>query len=61
MERSIIAATDEAIEIRINVLRPAEWRLLERSQPMRAARATAKKILNAMEYTLIPADHEPNN
>lgn len=59
MDRSIIAATEEAIEIRINVLSPAECRLLERSHPMSAARATAKNIRNSMEYTLMYDDQLP--
>ena len=49
MERSIIAATEEAIEISIHVLRPAECLLLERSQPMSAASMTARKMRNRIE------------
>ena len=49
IERSIIAATAEDIEISINVLRPAEWRLLYLSQPMNEARITDKNMRNRME------------
>ena len=49
MDKSIIADTDEAIETRMNVLRPAECLLLERSQPMMAAKTTARKILKTIE------------
>ena len=49
MERSTIAETEEAIETRIKVLRPAECLLLERSHPTIAARATARDILKSIE------------
>ena len=61
MDRSIIAATAEDIETRINVLRPAECRLLERSQPMNEAKITDKNMRNSMEYALMPVDHEPKS
>ena len=59
MHESIIEETHDAIDIRINVLRPAECLLLERSQPIIAARMTAIKILNTIEYTLMSDDHAP--
>ncbi len=49
IERSIIAATAEDMEIRINVLSPAECRLLDLSQPMNEAKITDKNILNKIE------------
>ena len=49
IERSIIAATAEDIETRINVLSPAECLLLERSQPMNEAKTTDKHMRNSME------------
>ena len=49
MQRSIIAATDDASEIIIKVLSPAECLLLERSQPINAERATTRQILKTTE------------
>ena len=49
IERSIIAATAEDIETRINVLRPAECRLLDLSQPMNEAKTTDRNMRNSME------------
>ena len=59
IQRSIIDDTAEARETIMNVLRPAECLLLERSQPTRADRKTTRHILKTSEEKLISVDHEP--
>ena len=57
---SMSIAVVEARETRINVLNPAEWRLLDRSQPIIAESTTETTILKNTDAVPSPVDHSPS-
>jgi hypothetical protein len=51
----------DANDTRIKVRRPAEWRLLDLSQPMIADKMTDKKSRKRMDQILMLTDQGPRN
>ena len=58
---SAIVAVVEARETMIKVLRPAEWRLLDLSQPMTAESTRESAIRRMMEAVLSSEDQLPRS
>ena len=57
MSMAVVAA----MATRIKVRKPAEWRLLERSQPIIAPMTTARAMRNTTEEKFNCADQFPRN